>query len=401
MRPSSSRARGGSSSRPPFTPHGYTTPPSKGYTPFSSQGYTPPKVATYSEYFEKPKVWPILVLNKNDEAEKTPRDVANYYFDTSNGWYYPKTAMGNHRHYYEEILIQSESVFIEHVYTDSNKLSYSKMTILKLITPYEWGSDLSKERRLFKTGLPGCQVYNYFDYIKAWDKVFLCQNMKYGHTWWVQFDKNCNFEFPPWFHIWSVKLGPMEEILPLPVQKSFAIYKRKKLPGREHNPLLMFFMEFTIPWIIKWDFILQNSPPPVWSLCRKFYVRWWPKYNNPAIEPSEIETLLSKCNFDSPPSSKPTTSFTSIKEQVKLDIRAKFPDIPIDEFRVLVHKELMKRLNIDSDSDEEGTTVVISDSSMKETSDTEAGNPEDLDYTTPPHLLNEDDCYGFETQFNN
>ena len=45
------------------------------------------------------------------------------------------------------------------------------------------------------------------------------------------------------------------------------------------------------------------------------------------------------------------------------------------------------------------SSAVISDSSMNTFDD--KGNPEDLDYsTTPSHLRNEDDCYGFETQFN-
>lgn len=80
---------------------------------------------------------------------------------------YPKD-----RKFYEAVLIETLSVYI-HCHKLNGEHAYSKFTINYIMTQEDWGKDLYKRRGFLNTKtankLP--QVYNYFDYILAWDSV--------------------------------------------------------------------------------------------------------------------------------------------------------------------------------------------------------------------------------------
>ena len=96
--------------------------------------------------------------------------------------------------------------------------------------------------------------------------------------------------------------------------------------------MVIFFLEYGIPWILKWDFCIQkDSSVNMFSLRRQFWVRWWNKFPKKDIvelydqinknaneyffqyqvgkeEVSEISTFLSKSSLN---------PFDLLKEQIK------------------------------------------------------------------------------------
>ena len=88
----------------------------------------------------------------------------------------------NDRIYYENILIETDSIEFQRFYNNRMDLknhSYSKASILRIISQRDWGLNLIILRTLTKS--PYVE-YNYFDYIDTWYNAFLYNNSSLGHT---------------------------------------------------------------------------------------------------------------------------------------------------------------------------------------------------------------------------
>lgn len=95
--------------------------------------------------------------------------------------------------------------------------------------------------------------------------------------------------------------------------------------------MIIFFIEYGIPWILKWDFCIQKDDSEnMFSLKRQFYVTWWNNFPKKDIEDlygqinkkaddyfslyqigkEEVSTFLSKSSLN---------PFNLLKEQIKSD----------------------------------------------------------------------------------
>ncbi|KAH0654225.1 hypothetical protein KY289_031903 [Solanum tuberosum] len=213
-------------------------------------------------------VLPLMALNKDYENVDVgilikPCYTDFNYVDTENPL---KT-----RRFYEAILIDTESIEIEHSRDANNYIQYSRITIKKILDPFEWFADhLHTLIALTMAHKP--QTYNWYDYKAAWmDFLYL----RLRHTWFVKYSPNIIKAIIPRFEEFQTKEG----ITTLP----------------EHIKLCKFFMQKRISYIITWNFSKTNVDR-VQYLCKQIQVKGWvPKQPNAkAQEKVKLPKKLSK-----------------------------------------------------------------------------------------------------------
>ena len=201
--------------------------------------------------------------------------------------------------YYKDILFQTESVFIKPIYDrrDESKVLYHSFYIKQIISQDKWGNHPS-DLQLLETSN---QHFNHYDYIEAWDKVFLYQNESFSHSWFVQFDQKFKSQIPLWFTDWWNTFGPVKDIMPealLQQMRHFIKNRINKNPDYAGYEDLHFFSKYKIPWITKWQFkiatpiddtttlhtdgsrtALVTQHDGIKCVARVHYVKWWDKFN--------------------------------------------------------------------------------------------------------------------------
>ncbi|GAV92286.1 hypothetical protein CFOL_v3_35667, partial [Cephalotus follicularis] len=91
---------------------------------------------------------------------------------------------------------------------------HTSVFIQKIITIAEWGQPPHHYKHFSSSfDIP---VYNYFDYIQAWNQAFLFQNIEDRPSWFFCFDKTFNTKqtIPYWFIDWWTFYGSNQDILP-------------------------------------------------------------------------------------------------------------------------------------------------------------------------------------------
>ena len=133
----------------------------------SPSSFQPPKK---NQYFSKSKKEPIIIIEPEFHNPSNPvvnfLDISKKVF-LDNFHYIAEDILKDYK-YYEYILIDSESVEIEHNYDsrETARISYSKIKILRVLTPKEFSTNLYTTRTFSN---PACLLsYSYLDYKKAW-----------------------------------------------------------------------------------------------------------------------------------------------------------------------------------------------------------------------------------------
>ncbi|WMV49259.1 hypothetical protein MTR67_042644 [Solanum verrucosum] len=103
------------------------------------------------------------------------------------------------RIFYEAVLIDTDSIEIEHSRNANNYIQYSRITIKKILDPFEWFADhLHTLVALTIAHKP--QTYNWHDYKAAWMKFLY---LRPRHTWFVKYSPNITKAIiPRWFYEW-------------------------------------------------------------------------------------------------------------------------------------------------------------------------------------------------------
>ena len=127
----------------------------------------------------------------------------------------------------------------------------------------------------------------YWDYQKAWFNTFLIQNRDFHHSWMFYFpSKNQLSSFPFWFHNWWTYFDPSIKILPKPVLEGFELFSSSFIIPKELSafpPLLFFFSNFGLAWIVQWDYLIIADESAVFpTLRRTFKTKWWDALKNDA-----------------------------------------------------------------------------------------------------------------------
>ena len=104
----------------------------------------------------------------------------------------------------------------------------------------------------------------------------LHQNDNMTHSWFVNFDKDFNSDFPLWFIRWWAQFGSTIEIFPKPLMNSFTYFKsvfKVDSYGAKFPPLLHFIKKYKVPWILKWQYVKKGD-----TLTHYWYVKWWDNF---------------------------------------------------------------------------------------------------------------------------
>ena len=124
------------------------------------------------------------------------------------GWFFKPWDLTKPQPYYQSILEATESVKFKHFFLSEthSEPAYSTTTILKVLSPNQWGDQLHKFRSFppnFQMRLPHCLVYSYWDYQQAWFNTFFLQNPKKSHSWLFFFNSKITIQsLPNWFQQW-------------------------------------------------------------------------------------------------------------------------------------------------------------------------------------------------------
>ena len=90
--------------------------------------------------------------------------------------------------------------------------------------------------------------------------------------------------FPFWFHNWWTYFGPTVKFLPKPILNEFELFNSSFVILRELSafpPLLFFFSEFALAWIVQWDYIIITDESTVFPvLGMTFKTKWWDALKN-------------------------------------------------------------------------------------------------------------------------
>ena len=141
-------------------------------------------------------------------------------------------------------------------------------------------------------------TFTYHDYMEAWDKIFLHQTEDFSHSWFLNFDRRFNRQFPMWFCNWWDDHGCSYDLLPLQLQNAvtkFTTIMTLSDYEKRFSPTLQFMAKYKIPWILKWQYKIE---PEEYMVTRQFLVKWWDKF-----DPERVLTQFSE-EFTVPSSSK-------------------------------------------------------------------------------------------------
>ncbi|WMV37467.1 hypothetical protein MTR67_030852 [Solanum verrucosum] len=141
----------------------------------------PTKAIPKEESFEfiVSQTLPLMALNKEYENFDIGTLIKPFYTDFN---YVDIENPLKTRGFYEAILIDTDSIEIEHSRDANNYIQYSRFTIKKILDPFEWFADhLHTPIALTMAHKP--QTYNWHDYKAAWMNFLY---LRPRHTWFVK-----------------------------------------------------------------------------------------------------------------------------------------------------------------------------------------------------------------------
>ena len=205
-----------------------------------------PKASNASQYVKKQSVQNLFSIEPNRAPITDPFPLATSYFPPQFHWileHGEKTVQ-----YHSDILHHENSITIKAITNKINttKIIYHSVFLNHFISEEMWGPNLAATRRLPKSPIP----YSYYDYITAWFRFMLHQNENMSHSWFVNFDKDFNSEFPLWFIHWWSQFGSSVEMFPAPLKDSFQNFTlrfRIDAHGAKFTPLLHFIKKYKVP----------------------------------------------------------------------------------------------------------------------------------------------------------
>lgn len=218
------------------------------------------------------KVSPILALDKEFESGRV-QDLVKPCYNSSN--YVDSSAPLHTRLYFEAILVDTDSIEIEHVYSDRNPdfILYSQFTIRKILSPFEWHVDhLLTPIRLSMNHKP--QTYNWYTYQQAWYNFMY---LRPGHTWFIKYSPEViKAIIPRWFYDWWKTFGGKLENLPQQFLKKFENFQTTQeittLPS--HIKMCKYYIQKRISFIISWDFKVAEFDR-IRYLSKEIKVKGW------------------------------------------------------------------------------------------------------------------------------
>ncbi|GJW17833.1 hypothetical protein Tco_0025269 [Tanacetum coccineum] len=231
------------------------------------------------------------------------------------------------RQYYEAILLDSGSVQICHNYskTEPEKIEFSKVKIIKVISLKEWGNRFFTNRTL--SCYPDYPAYNYHDYMEAWDKTFLLK----AH---FHFAGKFSLDYQKWFVKWFKSIGQIPKSFPTKVLEGYNQYKnmflQEGVPSFEYT--LQFLAIFKLPWILSFTHKkkeAEGTSPPL--LIRQFSVKWWKQINEDQANKEAVIKYYNSLIQESPSTSTIKTNSVSNLSKSNRELAQNVNDCENDE----------------------------------------------------------------------
>ncbi|GKB96644.1 hypothetical protein Tco_0982781 [Tanacetum coccineum] len=299
--------------------------------PYNRSSTTTSPSTNKTEFQVNPNIQVIKILEPIEEQK------LNQGFSILLDYLFPKEANFykndfQTRQYYEAILLDSHSVQIRHNYNknEPEKIDFSKVKIIKVISLKEWGNRPFINRTL--SCYPEYPAYNYYDYMEAWDKAFLLK--AHFHTWFFHFAEDFSLDYPKWFVKWFKSMGQIPEIFPTKVLEGYTQYKnmfiQNGVPLFEYT--LQFLAIFKLPWILSFTHKKKeaegNSPP---LLIRQFSVKWWKQINENQVDKEAVIKYYNNLIQESPSTSTTRTNSDSKLSKSNIEIAKKIKECENDE----------------------------------------------------------------------
>jgi len=240
----------------------------------------------FETYSQKESKELIILLEQSDLKWKdNPWQIMARYFDTASY----ATPAYKYRMHYEIILSTTGSADIQHFYPANTRKTYSfsKIIIKKVIPSDEWGISTLKDREYTHPDQKISVKFNYWDYVESFNKTFLYENPTRKHSWFIKLCPNLfGQQIPNWFFKWWKLYGPSLDILN-PLFKGLysqwvdispkIISLQKDHIFYDGIATMYFFIEFSIPWIMKWNVQTGYTSEGIPCLNRIFYHKFWSK----------------------------------------------------------------------------------------------------------------------------
>lgn len=267
--------------------------------------------------------------------------------------------------FYESILMATQSVKFDQIGRNAGEWAFSKAYICRIITPEQWEGDLYRCKLLpGQRNSSNLQMFNYFDYIKAWDGAFCYENRQKKHSWWIQFKDLQTTNFPQWFILWFYNWGLFPISMPHKVRQVYDDFVATNPSMKNHA--LMFTSQYQVPWIFKWDCITENRTfgrmgetyAKIPYLGRRIYIKWWDKYDFFKDSVFSVKGLI-----DMEPSPQPQ------KEKEK-DVMEILKQLLADPSKEEIKKQIKAIFDSPDSSGDDDDYVMGIDSEMQESQDT-------------------------------
>ena len=261
---------------------------------------SPKRGTPYYRYFTKPypkqEIYLTPELNAINQTQIEP--YIKRLFPTNLQWF--SDDLKKDLEFYEFILVNSGSVAIYHTISeDKTCISFSRCKILKVLTADDWVNQ--SDLKPFTIPNQDPQGYSYTDYKNAWAYTFLLR--PFSHSWFFFFDRGCNDNLPIWFYHWWFHFGTTTDIYPDQIRPAFEYYMNHS-PDKLFTRPLRFHRDTTLAWILCWAYeTIQTLPKPFpLTLCRRFKIRWWEKFDLSTLTVHKVHGILctKKSNYKPP-----------------------------------------------------------------------------------------------------
>ncbi|KAG8634082.1 hypothetical protein MANES_17G011801v8 [Manihot esculenta] len=241
--------------------------------------------------------------------------------------FYIPDNFGKSQQYYENILIQTNSIFIQNNYDPQypNKIRYCKVRLLKVWTLAEWGQEPHQTKEFMMTNGQNTK-YNYYDYQAAWERTFFKQNDHMSISFFFYIADNFEYPIPYWFYQWWNKFGIQTDIIPDQVQTAqVQFFDKTKLSDTIHcSPKWLIYSHyFHIPWILMIEYQIKDQTIDDFQvpiLVRKYKTKWWSKTDLQACGPEALEPFFLKypqlCKSPSPASISKQETFLAKRQMI-------------------------------------------------------------------------------------
>ncbi|XP_057442877.1 uncharacterized protein LOC130734457 isoform X2 [Lotus japonicus] len=346
------------------TPHQKTSlvPLTNKYTVLAQSPSKSPAKPEPTEYLEKPEGEPSLIIER-EHFSLSPREIATQLFPTN--FHYVPGHPKKTRLFYEFILVDSDSIEVTHNQDKQGEIAFSKIKILKVLTPQDWNAPLHYFKQFSRQFDP--PSYNYFDYTDAW--YYALYLYPYQHSWFIWFKKGISLKFPQWFKVWFCKVGLDESIFPEEVKPLFKYFAQKSNFIME-DKLLMFTASQAISWILTWDWrtVEIYEDTELYQLYRIFKIKWWAKFNISLIQQTKLEawiktyqlTQQSKKQLSTTPVSRLNQESSFLQERSRLIAELAAASSP---------QEFQKKIDMMSQKSGSDTSSVNSQNYLQENED--------------------------------